>query len=206
LIRVSIEKKDVLLRRPERRAVLAATRNSLFGLRYVPTSLFQYFRPDAIGFRGTFPWVTFSHFPHVFGGVVFDNIEPTASVTVTSVLLVSLAVVGVVATVKRVRAPGSPDPSRKMSSSSTAVYRTPLLAAAITTASTVTIAVVFERYEGDYVPLLVVGAAVGLFWLSTLLSGKARRLRLLVGTVLVAMAAWSCCATLSLTLIYQREY
>ncbi|TML63754.1 MAG: hypothetical protein E6G14_17890, partial [Actinobacteria bacterium] len=87
LVSVPIEKQDVLLARPERRAVLAATGNSLFGLRYVATSLVQYLRPDGIGFRRTFPWVTFAHFPHVFGGVQFDNIEPTASMTVTSVLL-----------------------------------------------------------------------------------------------------------------------
>src|SRR5439155_23920327 len=88
----------------------------------------------------------------------------------------------------------------------TAHFRIPLFAAALATAGTVAIAVIFERYEGDYVPLLVVGAAVGLAWVSKLLSGKARRVRVLVGTVLIAMAAWSCWATLSLTLIYQREY
>ena len=54
-----------------------------------------YFRPDGIAFRSTFPWITFAHSPDVFGGVHFDNIEPLASVTVTSLALVVLAMWGI---------------------------------------------------------------------------------------------------------------
>jgi hypothetical protein len=86
------------------------------------------------------------------------------------------------------------------------VFRIPLLAGIAATASTVAIADLFERYEGDFVPVLVVGAAVGLFSLGVLLAGRTRRTRGLVIGALVVAAAWSCWATFSLTVIYQREY
>jgi hypothetical protein len=73
-------------------------------------------------------------------------------------------------------------------------------------ASTVAIADLFERYQGDFVPVLVVGAAVGLCWLAVLLEDRARSTRRVVFAALVVAAAWSCWATFSLTVIYQREY
>jgi hypothetical protein len=206
LFGVPIDKQDVLLRRPERRASLAATGNTLFGIDYAPTNLLQYFRPDAIGFRRTFPWVTFADAPHVFGNVIFDNIEPSASLTVTSILLVALAVLGVAAAVRSARARRREPATENDSPSPTAaVFRIALLTAALTTASTIAIAVLFERYEGDFVPFLTVGAAVGLFWLPVLLAGRRVATRI-IAIALIVLGAWSVYATFSLALVYQREY
>ena len=144
----------------------------------------QYLRPDAIGFRGTFPWVTFSGAPTIIGNAKFENIEPSASITVTSVFLVGLAVLGAIAAIRgaRARRPGdhatdAADPVEDPVPYSAAVFRLPLLAGVAAAASTVAIADLFERYQGDFVPVLVVGAAVGLFWLAVLLEGRARSTR-----------------------------
>lgn len=204
---VEYDKQDVLLLRPERRASLAATGNTLFGLDYAPTNLVQYFNPFGVGFRTTFPWVTFADAPHVYRNVVFDNIEPSASVTVTSALLVLLTVLGVIAAVRAAGlGPSSREPQGSQRAPSAAVFRLPLLSAAVVTAGTIAIAAHFERYEGDFVPLIVVGGALGLFWIPALLDGRARWTRRLVAVGVVALGLWSCWATLSLTLIYQREY
>jgi hypothetical protein len=207
LFSVPIDKQDILLRLPERRAALAATGNSLFGFDYIPTNLVQYLRPDAIGFRGTFPWVTFASAPHVFANAKFENIEPSASTTVTSIFLVALAVLGAIAALRGVRARRvDEDHTTVADAPSAAVFRVPLLAGAAAAVSTIAIADLFERYQGDFVPVLVVGAAVGLGWLAVLLQRSTRGIRRLVVGALVVAAAWSCWATFSLTVIYQREY
>jgi hypothetical protein len=142
----------------------------------------------------------------VFGNVTFDNIEPSASMTVTSILLIALTALGVVASVRAVRAPRrAPADDDDASGPSAAVFRIALLTAAVTTASTIAIAVMFERYQGDFVPFLAVGAAVGLFWLPRLLAGRPVMTRL-VAIGMVVLGAWSVYATSSLALVYQREY
>jgi hypothetical protein len=214
LISVPIQKQDILAKlSPQRRSVLASTGNSLFGLDYLPTNLLQYFRPDAIGFRHTFPWVTFGHRPFVFGGVVFDNIESSASVTATSCFLVALAVLGVIAAIKAARGAASDraevtaafdTPEGALPTAS--VFRTPLVSAALAIPSTLAIAVLFQRYEGDFVPAIVLAATVGFAWIGVLLIHSRRWVRALVIAAAVVLAIWSVWSTLSLTLIYQREY
>ena len=65
------EKQDFLTKLAVRRAALAATGNRLLGLEYVPTNLLEYLRPDGLGFRDTFPWVTFAP-KHSLHGLAFD--------------------------------------------------------------------------------------------------------------------------------------
>jgi hypothetical protein len=137
----------------------------------------------------------------VFGSARFENIEPSASFTVTSIFLVALAVLGVIAAVRRVRARATDD-----ATSDAAMFRVLLLAGAAAAASTLAIADLFERYEGDFVPTLLVASAVGLCWLFMLIEGRERWVRRLVGGALIVFAVWSCWATFSLTIIYQREY
>src|SRR5207245_5504468 len=135
------------------------------------------------------PWVTFPGHPHIFGGVVFDNVESTVSIPIMSAALFVLAVAGVVAAIKV-----------------TAVYRIPLLAAALASMGVLAIADLLQRYERDFVPLLVLGSAVGLFSAARWLSGRSGWMRGLAVVALIVTAIWSCLATLGLTLIYQREY
>jgi hypothetical protein len=143
----------------------------------------------------------------VFANAKFENIEPSASTTVTSIFLVALAVLGAIAAIRSVRARQVHDDDATVDDTpSAAVFRVPLLAGAAAAVSTVAIADLFERYQGDFVPVIVVGAAVGLGWLAILLQPSTRRIRRLVVAALVVTAAWSCWATFSLTVIYQREY
>ena len=65
----------------------------MLGLQYVTSNVLQYLRPDAIGFRWTFPWLTFAS-KTWRNGLAFDPLEPIASVTTTSVLLFVLTIVG----------------------------------------------------------------------------------------------------------------
>jgi hypothetical protein len=197
LFGLPIDKQDLLLERPERKSALAAS-NALFSLEYAPTNLLQYLRPDAIGFDRVFPWVTFSAPAHIVGHVPFDNIEPSASIPAASTLLVALAVFGIVAAIRM------PHPATGRGTA--AVLRVPILAAALGTIGTIVLGVQLERYEGDFVPLLVIAGAAGLFWLPVLLTRRPRLVRNLARGALVALAAWSVWATFSLTLRYQRAY
>ena len=198
LFGIPYDKQDLILAAsPARRAVLA-NHGSLVGLRYAPTNLLQYLRPDAIGLDRLFPWITFSARPHIIGGVPFDNIEPTVSIPAACTLLVVLAIVGIVATIRAPRpAPGN---------ARLEVLRVPILAATFAVAGLTFAAALVQRYEGDVVPLLVVAGAAGLFWLQALLERRRRLVRNFTTGALVAMAVWSCWTTLSLTLQSQRLF
>ncbi len=198
LFGIPYDKQDLELANPARRAALAASHGSLFGFRYAPTNLVQYLRPDAIGLERLFPWITFSARPHIIGGVPFDNIEPTVSIPAVATLLVVLAIVGIVATIRAPRpAPGN---------ATLGALRVPILAAVLATAGLTFVAALAQRYEGDVVPLLVVAGAGGLFWLQASLEHRGRMACSFTTGTVVAMAAWSCWATFSLTLQSQRLY
>jgi len=216
LFGVPYEKQDLQLARPERRAALEATGNSLLSLDYLPSNIVAYFRPDGIGFRPTFPWITFADTPEVFGRVHFDNIEPLASVTVTSIALLILTAFGAVAATRGVSRRSTAheptaygmaarDEASWREGTTAAVFRVPLLAAAGASLATVAIGDLFERYEGDFIPVLVLGGALGLGWLGVLVARR-RWVRRVTVAALIALAAWSCWTTFGLTLIYQREY
>jgi hypothetical protein len=203
LISAPYQKQDILAKlSPERKASLVATNNHLFGLQYLPTNLLEYFRPDGIGFRQTFPWVTFAA-KHSLNGLAFDPLEPTASMTTTAVCLCVLAVLGVVAAV---RARNADDERLDESLSSPARFRIPILSAAVVIAGTSMIAAYAFRYEGDFLPLLIAAGALGLYWLGTVLARSPRWLTATVATALVITAVWSCWTIFGLALINQREY
>jgi len=200
------EKQDILAKNSVRRAALTATGNRLYGLEYAPTNLLEYLRPDGLGFRGTFPWVTFAP-KHSLHGLAFDLSDAGASVTTTSLLLVVLAVIGVIAVIRAAhsRADEMGAPTQE-SVESSAVFRLPLIGAALAAASTTLVASHAFRYEADFLPLLVMASSVGLFCLGPLLSGRTRPVRTLAAGALLLMAAWSCWVMFGLALVYQREY
>ncbi len=190
--------QDLLAGRPNRRAALAANHGSLFGFKYAPTIFVAYARPDAIRFDRLFPWVSFAGPPRVFGHVVFEAINYSASIPATSTILCILAVAGVVAALRPLR--------RDPDSPSAAALRVPLLGAALGCVGTFYLAFLEERYLGDLVPFLVVAGAAGLWYLVAQLSRSRAAVRWLTGGVLVAVAAWSCWVTFGLTLLQQRDF
>jgi len=183
--------QDRLVALPTRQAALAANHGSLFGVRYAPTILLDYLRPDGLRLDRLFPWVTFPPPAHVVGGAVFESINPSASLTASSPLLVALAIIGVVA-VARVRG------ARR--------FAVPLVGAALGGVAALSLAFVDQRYQGDFVPLLVVAGSVGAWWLA---QGAARlrpgRRAVLVGVAAV-LALWSCWVNVGLGYVYARAY
>lgn len=133
---------------PARRATLAANGGSLFGAKFVPTTLLQTLRPDALGTTRAFPWVGVPrHRPRVVGHVVFDQREESLSAPTSMLLLCVLFVVGLVAVVRRRRL---------------WPLAGPLAGAAIAYVPALTIAYVATRYLADLLPLLLLGGLVGL--------------------------------------------
>ena len=143
---------------PNRRALLKANGNSLFGVKYVPSTLLQTVRPDAVGAVRAFPFVGLPHAPPAnVGGLRFDLREQSLSAFTSMPLLCLLALVGLVAVVRRV-------PLRPLTgvlAGTLAGYAPALAIADITT-----------RYLADLLPFLLLAGLVGL---RVLLAGPPRR-------------------------------
>jgi hypothetical protein len=189
--------QDQLAARPSRQAALAANDGSLFGFHYAPTILLAYFRPDGITFDRLFPWVSFAGPPRILGDVQFEAANFSASVTVTSLVFTVLVVLGVWAAIRAPHVADGP---------TAAVFRVPIIGTVVGCAGMFVLAFLEERYLGDIVPFLVVGGALGLWWVARLLGGRPRAVRTATVAALAVVAAWSVWATASLTLLEQREF
>jgi hypothetical protein len=180
------------------RAVLAANGGTYFGLKFAPTTLVQFLRPDALSFDPHFPWVTFPRFrTPVFGHVRFDTLDWSTSVVASMPALVLLGAVGIAAAV-RPRFGRAPE---------AAYLRVPLLGALGGVVLTVAIAFVANRYLGDWVPLLVLAALIGL---QALLRrgeepGRQRRTRVWLATV-AALALFGIVVNVGLGLQFARLF
>jgi hypothetical protein len=132
---------------PQRRAALAANPDGLFGAKFVPTTLVQAVRPDAVGTARAFPFVgPPRRQAHVFGDVRFDTIERSLSAPTSMPLFCVLTLVGVVSLLRR----------REVALLGV------LAGSAAGYAVTLTIAYVTTRYLADLLPCLLLGALVGL--------------------------------------------
>lgn len=191
-----VKLQDLILRQPQRAAALAANNGSLFGLKYAPTNLLHYLRPDGLVLERLFPWVDDAESPTIIGGVVYDRIEGAASVPAITTFLLVLAIVGVAAVVRSPRVSGT--------SIGAAALRVPVLGALLGCVGILTIAFISQRYEADFVPLLVILGSAGLWWVARLVSVRSRRVRRLAVAVLALLAAWSCWGQISLAIRHQR--
>jgi len=135
---------------PERQAMLAANGGQYFRAAFLPTNLWQYLRPDALRLDRLFPFVGLpAHPPRVLGSLVYDEAFRSSSVPASMPLLFVLGVGGLV-TAFRPRSPGR-----------VAAVRAPLIGAAVGTLGVLTIGYLANRYLADFLPLLVLAAAVG---------------------------------------------
>lgn len=167
---------------PVRRSFLEENGGSFFGVEFVPTTALRYLDPGGIRVGRLFPFVDFPAPPGpVVGDVRFDLLDRTAGLPATATLLVALTAVAAVAVWR------------------TPVLRIPAAAAAAGAATVLPFGYVAQRYLGDFVPLLVLGGAVGLQWV--LASRGHRPLVLGACLALVAVAGW---VSLGLGLQYQR--
>ena len=178
----------------QRKAALAANHGSLFGVRFVPTSLFEYFRPDALRLTSLFPWVAFRTSVTVIGDVTLATPAPASSVFATMPALTALGVVGG-RHLLRHRHVARPD---------LAALRVPIAASAVAALITLSAAYVAERYLADLFPGLALVAIAGLFSLVSWTETASRwRVRAVVatGSILVVTSLW---ANLGLGLLNQR--
>ena len=183
-----IAKQDLLTHWPPRAPALAANDGSLFGPVYTPTILLQYLRPDAIAVTDAFPWVGFAKAPHVLGGAVFEARNPSTGIPATSTLLVLLAGAGTVVALRRRH------------------WHLVVLVVggAVGSVGALSLAFIDQRYQGDLLPVLLVPAPFGLWWLVTTAPRWRVAARVTAGAALVVTGAWSCWANSALALVYQR--
>ncbi len=167
---IPIDKQVYSQINPDRRAALEANGGTIFGAQFVPTTLVQALRPDAVGSVRAFPFVALPHAPaKVIGDVRFDTIEPSLSATTSMPALCLLTLAGVVLLVRR----------REWALAGVFV------AAAGGFFLSLTIAFVTSRYLADALPALALGGAIGLQALG--LSARARAAAL-AGLALLVVA------------------
>jgi len=179
------------------RAVLAENGGTYFGLKFAPTTLMQYLRPDAIAPGALFPWLTFPHFrTPVVGDVLFDTLDPASSLPASMPAVTLLAVVGLVALVRPPRA-----------GTSVGGLRIALAGAAVGCIPVLAIAYVAQRYLADFLPALAIAALVGLqALLRRVRAPTTRRLAAVVLVATAVLAGFGIWANLSLTIAYQRLF
>jgi hypothetical protein len=175
-----------------RQTALRANHGSLFGTKFIPTTVVQYTRPDAVKVGGTFPYVDFPrHRAEVFGHVVFDTLDRSSSVTASMPGLTALALLGLFTLFNRRRAP----PRLR-------AFVLPLVVGGVIgTGGVLTLAFIADRYLADFVPPLVVLAIVGF---CGLLEVERRRVRRALAAGVLALCAASMWINPALATVYQR--
>ncbi|MGD0391890.1 MAG: hypothetical protein ABSC41_04545 [Acidimicrobiales bacterium] len=210
---IPLNRQMISLVSAHRQAVLAANGGSLFGLKFLPTNLAQFVRPDALTATRLFPWIFFPGKAVVLGHLLYDTRDWTSSVPAGMPVLFLLAVAGVVVAFRPSRSPGrdlahAHAHARRAEAPATpriAALRVPLVGAAAGTVGILTIAFIAERYLADVMPLLLLGALCG--WHVVIdrwgrITGKRRVVGAAVLAVLALFQLWT---SFSLSLFYQRE-
>lgn len=163
------------LQNPDRAAWFAGNDGSFFGLRFLPTTLVQYLRPDTIRFERLLPFIRFGPPASDLGSYPVESNTPASSLTATATLLVIAAVIGLVV-LARGRA-----------------WHWLALAggAALASAPSFAIGFIANRYLVDMLPLLIVLAAPGVAAIAVPASRGARRLLAVGVGALVLFGLWS---------------
>ncbi len=176
---------------PQRQAALAANGGSLFGAKYVPTTSFQYLRPDALRLDDRFPYVNFPlRRAHVVGrGVIFDTLDRSSSMTASMTGLCVLGAFGAMYVGKR---RGRLHPATNAMTLSVAV------GGAFGSVAVFSIAYVAHRYLSDLLPPLIVFAIVGV----QRLVERSLKFPLRVVAVLCIAGVW---INIGLAIVYQRD-
>lgn len=176
-----------------RRLVLANNGGRLDGLRFVPTTLRAYLRPDGVRFVPYFPFVTPpANPPTPVGEVLLDESSRTGSIPALMPLLSLLAVWGaVVCCTRRLGA---------------AALRIPLLACLAISVGVVAFGHVAQRYTSEFLPLLAVGAVLGVVDLAGRLDGRRPVIRRLAGVAVCVLAAYGIVANAAIGSVNARQH
>jgi len=184
---------------PERKAILAANHGTLVNVRALPTNLWQYLRPDAFRLDRAWPWVRLPTWrPTVFGGLRYDMLDFTSSVTATMPLLFVLALGGIVAMVRT---------KARVTVATLGSLDLPVLGAACAAVPSLVFVYITERYMADFLLLLVLPALAGLHafvrWARSPAATARRGWVVAASVVLGALALWGCIANVSIARDYQ---
>jgi hypothetical protein len=172
-----------------RRYFLAANGGKAFSFAFLPSTLVAYLQPFGIHVTGVFPFITIPTAPAAsYGGAVLDQVYPTASVPPTMPLLFLLTCWGVVAAFR-------PRPAGRL-----ALARIPLFTAAAGIAGVLLWGYIATRYMGDFMPLLIMGGAVGMIDLWRRLEGRSLRARRFGLGAVVVLAAFSLVANMAIAI------
>ena len=176
---------------PARAAWFSGNGDSFFSLRFLPTTVVHYLRPDTVRFERLFPFVRYGPLAADRGSYPMETITASASLTTCATLLLVAAVVGVVLIVRG--------------------RRWPLLAlvggGAVAAAPTFTIGFIGNRYLVDMLPMLMVPAALafGTFQLPVAMPADVRRRAARALTAaLVALVVWGAWCNVALALWTQQ--
>lgn len=155
---------------PRRAEWFAANHDSFFGWDFLPTTLFHYLRPDAVGFERLLPIVRFGPAAREFGGSL-ESYTPSSSLTAAATLAFLLFLGGCALIVRRrtwslLAFPGG---------------------ALVAAGPTLLIGFIAQRYLVDLLPILVVPAVLAATTAPRL---GGRPMRAAIG-LLVAWGAWS---------------
>jgi hypothetical protein len=173
---------------PQMQAALAANDGTLFGLRFLPTTLLQYLRPDAIRPWRLFPFLTFRRPIDVLGGATFHSLDETSSLVTAAPALCLLALLGLRSVLRAELSRG---------------WLLACAGAMIATIPPLTFAAVANRYLADLLPAAIVPAAAGVPHLVAMLRARPA-LRTTTVAAVGVLALWAVLANGALGLQSQR--
>lgn len=161
-----------------RTEALEAGGGSITGLRYVPTTLWNYIRPDGLSFSEVMPWVgSPRRSVTLLGDVVLGVSEPTSSWTATMPLLIVLAAAGMIVVCRPMRNKTSP----------LRVVRLPMIGTTAAVFIMLMFGGVSHRFLADALPLFVLMATTG----SIILLGSCRgATKHILSICTVVLALW----------------
>jgi hypothetical protein len=133
---------------PARLQNLKLNGGTVFGLRFIPTTLLQYLRPDAINVRSF--WPTFGPLARPLFGARFDGIIPSSSIPASMPAIALLSLVGILSLVRKSRRGSDGGPLKIL-----------VIATIVSTTATLSFGYIAERYLTDFLPVLFLTAFVG---------------------------------------------
>ena len=162
-----------------RRAYLAASGGSGFGLGFLPSTLYAYLQPAGVHVQSAFPWITLPTSPaRTVGSVILDDAYPTASLPASMPLWFLLGIWGLVTAFR-------PHPVGRV-----AATRVLLVAMAAATSGVLLFGYIADRYLADLLPLVALAGFVGLVDVWRRLEGRGRGPRVAVLAVVVLLGGF----------------
>ncbi|MGK2958303.1 MAG: alpha-(1-_3)-arabinofuranosyltransferase domain-containing protein [Acidimicrobiales bacterium] len=184
---------------PTRQQMLAANNGTLFGLKFIPTTLWHYIDPTALSISRRFPFVDFPPIPgKVIGDVQFDLIDRTGSVPATLSILCLLALLGIIAILRFRRITETNHPSLR-------TLWIPLFGVIASGITILPFGYIAHRYLADLFPFFILTGLTGFHVLARQRFNWVRLTRAAV-IVTACLGLFTAGINLSLAAVFQRSY